>query len=81
MKKTVLHDKHIALGAKMVPFGGWDMPVQYPEGILAEHRHTRSGAAVFDTCHMGEFRIKGTAAAAELDLAALFLWKKATFGR
>ena len=53
----------------MVPFGGWDMPVQYTEGILAEHRHARSSATVFDTCHMGEFRIKGDGAAEALDKA------------
>ncbi len=69
LKLTPLHGRHVALGAKMVPFGGWDMPVQYAEGILAEHRHTRSAAVVFDTCHMGEFMITGADAADALDHA------------
>ena len=51
----------------MVPFGGWDMPVQYKEGILAEYEQTRKGAAVFDICHMGEFIIEGDAQASGLD--------------
>ncbi|HWI40550.1 MAG TPA: glycine cleavage system aminomethyltransferase GcvT [Verrucomicrobiae bacterium] len=63
LKKTVLHDAHAALGALMAPFGGWSMPIQY-EGILAEHRACRGGAALFDICHMGEFLFRG-------DLAAL----------
>lgn len=67
LKRTPLHSKHVLLGAKMVPFGGWDMPVQYKEGILAEHRHTRKVVSLFDTCHMGEFIIKGKNVAQELD--------------
>jgi aminomethyltransferase len=67
LKRTPLNAKHVSLGAKMIPFGGWEMPVQYPEGILAEHRHTRKYVSLFDTCHMGEFRIKGPKAAADLD--------------
>jgi aminomethyltransferase len=67
LKSTPLNAKHVLLGAKMVPFGGWDMPVQYSEGILAEHRHTRKQVSLFDTCHMGEFIIKGPSAAADLD--------------
>jgi len=51
----------------MVPFGGWEMPVQYAEGILAEHRHTREAASLFDICHMGEFRVEGPGAAKALD--------------
>ena len=51
--KTPLHALHIELGAKMVPFGGYDMPVQYAAGILAEHRHTRAAAGLFDVSHMG----------------------------
>ena len=64
---TPLLERHLALGARMVPFGGWNMPVQYSEGILAEHKHCRAQAALFDICHMGEFRIKGTQCASELD--------------
>ncbi|MGE4553427.1 MAG: glycine cleavage system aminomethyltransferase GcvT [Desulfovibrionaceae bacterium] len=63
---TPLTDWHRAAGAKMAPFGGFDMPIQY-SGILAEHEHTRTRAAVFDICHMGEFRITGPKAAAALE--------------
>jgi aminomethyltransferase len=59
LKRTPLHDLHVELGAKMVPFAGYDMPVQYPAGILAEHQHTRAGAGLFDVSHMGQFRITG----------------------
>ncbi|MDY0871402.1 glycine cleavage system aminomethyltransferase GcvT [Dongia rigui] len=61
---TALHDLHIALGAKMVPFAGYDMPVQYPAGILAEHLHTRAGAGLFDVSHMGQIRIRAESFAA-----------------
>jgi aminomethyltransferase len=68
LKRTPLFDLHVALGAKMVPFAGYEMPVNYPAGILAEHLHTRSAAGLFDVSHMGQFRITGpsydTAAAA-----------------
>lgn len=59
LKRTSLYDAHRALGAKMVPFAGWEMPVQYPTGILAEHHAVRSGAGVFDVSHMGEFEVTG----------------------
>ena len=59
LKRTPLYDIHRPLGAKMVPFAGWEMPVQYPSGILAEHRAVRSGAGVFDVSHMGEFEVTG----------------------
>lgn len=65
--KTPLHALHIELGAKMVPFGGYDMPVQYASGILAEHRHTRSAAGLFDVSHMGQVLLKGPDAAAALE--------------
>ena len=58
MKKTILHEKHLTLGARMGEFGGWDMPIQY-EGILAEHQQTRTESSLFDICHMGEFEISG----------------------
>ena len=64
--KTPLFDTHVALGARMAPFGGWDMPIQY-EGILAEHAWTRTRAAIFDTCHMGELEVSGPTAEADLD--------------
>jgi aminomethyltransferase len=55
--KTPLYQTHLALGAKMAPFGGWMMPIQY-QGILAEHAHTRQAVSVFDICHMGEFMLQ-----------------------
>jgi len=62
---TPLHAWHVAYGAKMVPFAGWEMPVQYT-GILEEHHHTRSKASIFDICHMGEFKLKGARAKEQL---------------
>ena len=59
LKTTPLHGLHIELGAKMVPFGGYDMPVNYPTGILAEHLHTRAAAGLFDVSHMGLIRLTG----------------------
>lgn len=56
--RTPLYDAHVELGARMIDFGGWDMPVQYAGGILAEHAATRTAAGLFDTCHMGEFRLR-----------------------
>ncbi|HUK58229.1 MAG TPA: glycine cleavage system aminomethyltransferase GcvT [Stellaceae bacterium] len=67
LARTPLHDLHVSLGAKMVPFAGYDMPVQYPAGILAEHLHTRSAAALFDVSHMGQVRLEGPGAAAALE--------------
>lgn len=58
LRKTPLHETHIALGAKMTPFGGFEMPVQY-EGIIKEYTACRENVAVFDTSHMGEFIFKG----------------------
>jgi len=65
--KTPLHALHIELGAKMVPFGGYDMPVQYPAGVMAEHKHTRAAAGLFDVSHMGQVRLIGDGAAAALE--------------
>jgi glycine cleavage system T protein (aminomethyltransferase) len=59
LKKTPLHDVHVALGAKMVPFAGFEMPVTYPSGINSEHRAVREDVGVFDVSHMGEFEITG----------------------
>src|SRR5919202_2916823 len=59
LKRTSLYEAHKALGAKMVPFAGWEMPVQYPTGILAEHHAVRTAAGLFDVSHMGEFEITG----------------------
>lgn len=66
--ETPLAAWHRAHGAKMAPFAGWDMPIQY-EGILAEHKHTRAAASVFDICHMGQFVVRGEGAARLLALA------------
>ncbi len=62
LKRTVLYDCHVRLGAQMVPFGGWDMPVIYGSGILAEHLATRKGAGLFDVSHMGRFVFRGSRA-------------------
>ena len=64
---TPLHALHLALGARMVPFAGYAMPVQYPAGILAEHRHCRDEAALFDVSHMGQMQLRGPDAAAALE--------------
>ncbi len=58
-KRTPLYGEHVALGARMVDFGGWDMPVQYPSGILAEHEAVRTRAGLFDVSHMGEIECTG----------------------
>jgi aminomethyltransferase len=57
--RTVLHDRHARLGATLVEFGGWEMPVQYPAGIVQEHLATRRRAGLFDVSHMGRFRLRG----------------------
>jgi aminomethyltransferase len=59
LKRTPLADTHKRLGGKMVPFAGWEMPVQYPTGILAEHTAVRTGVGIFDVSHMGEFEVTG----------------------
>jgi aminomethyltransferase len=68
LKQTPLHHAHIALGARMVAFAGYLMPVQYPAGIMAEHAHTRHNAGLFDVSHMGQAFVRAadfaTAAAA-----------------
>src|SRR5436309_2889334 len=56
--QTPLHDRHVELGARMVPFAGWEMPVQY-EGVIPEHRAVRTDAGVFDVSHMGELEVEG----------------------
>jgi aminomethyltransferase len=58
LQRTPLHDRHVALGARMVPFAGWEMPVQY-EGVIQEHRAVRGDAGVFDVSHMGEVEVEG----------------------
>jgi len=58
LQRTPLHDRHVALGARMVPFAGWEMPVQY-KGVSFEHRAVRADCGVFDVSHMGEFEVEG----------------------
>ena len=65
--KTPLNDLHISLGARMVPFAGYSMPVQYPAGLMAEHHHTRNAAGLFDVSHMGQLRLVGADAAATFE--------------
>ncbi len=65
--KTPLHALHLQLGARMVPFAGYEMPVQYPLGVLKEHQHTREQAGLFDVSHMGQIRLVGAAAAKALE--------------
>ena len=64
--KTPLYDRHVSLGGRVVDFAGWELPVQY-EGVLAEHRHCRKSAVVFDTSHMGQFLFRGPEAAGQLN--------------
>jgi aminomethyltransferase len=67
LKRTPFHDFHVALGGKIVPFAGYEMPVQYPTGITAEHQAVRQGCGMFDVSHMGEFIIRGDRAVAFVD--------------
>ncbi len=68
MKKTPLHEKHVGLGAKIIDFGGWAMPVQYTN-VINEHNATRTRAALFDICHMGEIEVRGPQATDLLQFA------------
>src|SRR5471030_1059266 len=67
LKQTPLHALHLQLGARMVPFAGYDMPVQYPLGVMKEHQHTREQAGLFDVSHMGQIGLVGAAAAKALE--------------
>src|SRR6478672_2676892 len=58
LKRTPLHALHVARGGKMVPFAGYEMPVQYPAGVLKEHLHTRNAAGLFDVSHMGQIALR-----------------------
>ena len=79
-KKTPLHQSHVELKAKMVSFGGWDMPIQY-DGIIAETEHCRGEVSIFDTCHMGEFRFKGSVAESGIEKAISFPIEKVPVGK
>lgn len=67
LARTPLYNLHVELGARMVPFAGYEMPVQYPSGVLKEHTHTRTRAGLFDVSHMGQVRLAGPDAAAALE--------------
>ncbi|MDO5693599.1 MAG: glycine cleavage system aminomethyltransferase GcvT [Pseudomonadota bacterium] len=67
LHKTPLHALHAELGARMVPFAGYSMPVQYPAGLIAEHKHVRQAAGLFDVSHMGQVKLAGPDAAAALE--------------
>jgi aminomethyltransferase len=64
---TPLHELHLRLGARMVPFAGYAMPVQYPSGLMAEHKHCREAAALFDVSHMGQLKLAGIESSAALE--------------
>ena len=64
---TPLNALHLELGARMVPFAGYSMPVQYPMGLMQEHLHTRHSAGLFDVSHMGQLRLVGPGAAAAFE--------------
>ncbi len=67
LRETPIRECHLEMAAKMGPFAGWQLPINYPGGILSEHRHTREAASIFDICHMGELRIAGPGAVPALD--------------
>jgi aminomethyltransferase len=71
LKRTPLHALHVAHGGKMVPFAGYDMPVQYAAGVLREHLHTRSAAGLFDVSHMGQIALRAKSGKAEDTALAL----------
>src|ERR1700732_3760541 len=67
LRHTPLHALHLELGGKMVPFAGYEMPVQYPAGVLKEHLHTRAAAGLFDVSHMGQAFLSGADPAQALE--------------
>ena len=81
LNKTPLFQKHLDLMALMAPFGGWEMPIQYPTGIIAEHRWCREQAALFDICHMGEFLYEGDLEAGGLEGVFTFSVRSIPVGR
>src|SRR3954471_20885827 len=64
LKRSPLHERHVALGAKFAEFGGWEMPLEYPAGVLKEHAAVRNGVGIFDVSHLGKVRVRGAGAAA-----------------
>jgi len=67
LRRSPLHDRHVALGAKFAAFGGWEMPLQYAGGVLEEHGAVRNGVGVFDVSHLGKLRVSGSGAAEHVD--------------
>src|SRR3954464_6845865 len=63
LKRSPLHDRHVALGAKMAEFGGWEMPLEYPTGVIKEHTAVRSAVGLFDVSHLGKAVVRGPGAA------------------
>lgn len=76
LRKTPLNGVHREMGARMVPFGGWDMPVEYA-GLIAEHLAVRQAAGLFDVSHMGEFEVEGPGAMAFLQRVMAFQYQSA----
>ncbi len=81
MKYTIFNEIHKKLGAKMVAFAGFEMPIQYPKGIIAEHKIVRESVGVFDVCHMGEFEVRGADALAFVQKITTNDASKLTFGK
>jgi aminomethyltransferase len=67
LKRSPLHDRHVALGAKSAEFGGWEMPLEYPTGVLKEHAAVRNAVGLFDVSHLGKLDVRGVGAAAYLN--------------
>ena len=80
-RRTVLYDRHVSLGAKIVGFGGWDMPLAYADGTIAEHRACRSAAVAFDVSHLGTVRVSGSGAFTALQVAFTNDLAKISVGR
>jgi aminomethyltransferase len=80
LRRTALHDAHVALGGRIVPFAGWEMPVQYA-GVVAEHKAVREAAGLFDVCHMGELELRGEHAVAVVDYLVTNDFKSLPVGR
>ena len=80
MLRTALYDNHTAAGARMVPFAGWEMPVQY-QGVIAEAKAVRSDVGIFDVSHMGRLSIQGSGAASFMDSLVTFSVKTLQLGR
>ncbi len=81
MKRTPLYENHVASGARIVAFGGWEMPIQYPEGIIHEVRQTRTNVGIFDVSHMARLEFTGPDAAAFLDAVLSYPASALTHGR